>query len=197
MLLIRTNVVTGWLILIGHDFSKRSLPNKIDPLTCLSYFSSVDLQPADIGWPTENGKKLSNSQACCLAQLCLAPASFLSISCGSSFVRGYKPMFHQFRSVGKVFSLSRVRHETSHFPYSLRRGVKVGRLYVGGARGAKVKKWEKEGGGFHKATLPETVSASGVRRVYSAIRIQCIPVIVPSDIVPILNPHFWSHLLIC
>ena len=26
------------------------------------------------GWPTGNGKKVSNSQACCLAQLCLAPA---------------------------------------------------------------------------------------------------------------------------
>ena len=26
------------------------------------------------GWPTGNGKKLSNSQACCLAQLCLAAA---------------------------------------------------------------------------------------------------------------------------
>ena len=32
------------------------------------------LQSADIGWPTGNGKKLSNSQACCLAQLCLASA---------------------------------------------------------------------------------------------------------------------------
>ena len=32
------------------------------------------LQPADIGWPTRNAKKLSNSQACCLAQLCLAAA---------------------------------------------------------------------------------------------------------------------------
>ena len=32
------------------------------------------LQPADIGWPTGNGKKVSNSQACCLAQLCLAAA---------------------------------------------------------------------------------------------------------------------------
>ena len=30
------------------------------------------VQPADIGWPTGNGKKLSSSQACCLAQLCLA-----------------------------------------------------------------------------------------------------------------------------
>ena len=26
------------------------------------------------GWPTGNGNKLSNSQACCLAQLCLAAA---------------------------------------------------------------------------------------------------------------------------
>ena len=32
------------------------------------------LQPADIGWPTGNGKKLSNCQACCLPQLCLAAA---------------------------------------------------------------------------------------------------------------------------
>ena len=32
------------------------------------------VQPADIGWPTGNGKKLSNSQACCLAQLCLGAA---------------------------------------------------------------------------------------------------------------------------
>ena len=30
------------------------------------------LQPADIGWLTGNGKKLSFSQACCLGQLCLA-----------------------------------------------------------------------------------------------------------------------------
>ena len=29
---------------------------------------------ADIGWPTGNGKKLSNSQECCLAQLCQAAA---------------------------------------------------------------------------------------------------------------------------
>ena len=45
------------------------------------------LQPADIGWPTGYGKKLSCSQACCLAQLCLAAALFLSISCGPSYVR--------------------------------------------------------------------------------------------------------------
>ena len=45
------------------------------------------VQPADIGWPTGNGKKLSKIQACCLAQLCLAAALFLSISCGPSYVR--------------------------------------------------------------------------------------------------------------
>ena len=32
------------------------------------------VQPADIGCNTGNGKKLSNSQSCCLAQLCLAAA---------------------------------------------------------------------------------------------------------------------------
>ena len=32
----------------------------------------VCLQGGWGGWPTGNGKKLSNSQACCLAQLCLA-----------------------------------------------------------------------------------------------------------------------------
>ena len=39
---------------------------------------------AATGWPTGNGKKRSNSHACCLAQLCLAAASFFSISCGQS-----------------------------------------------------------------------------------------------------------------
>ena len=33
-----------------------------------------NVQPEDIGWTTGNGKKISNSQACCLAQLCLAAA---------------------------------------------------------------------------------------------------------------------------
>ena len=32
------------------------------------------LKPADMEWPTGNGIKLSTSQACCLAQLCLAAA---------------------------------------------------------------------------------------------------------------------------
>ena len=45
------------------------------------------LQPADIGWPTGNRKKLS----CCQAQLsqatCLAVAYLLSISCRPSYVR--------------------------------------------------------------------------------------------------------------
>ena len=35
------------------------------------FCTSSTLQPADIGWPTGNGKKLSCTQACCLAQLCL------------------------------------------------------------------------------------------------------------------------------
>ena len=35
---------------------------------------SLYIQPADIGWPTGNGKKLSKSQACCLSQLCLGAA---------------------------------------------------------------------------------------------------------------------------
>ena len=38
------------------------------------YANHSSLQPADIGWPTGNGKKLSNCQACCLAQVCLAAA---------------------------------------------------------------------------------------------------------------------------
>ena len=33
-----------------------------------------NLQGGWDGWPTGNGKKVSNSQACCLAQLCLAAA---------------------------------------------------------------------------------------------------------------------------
>ena len=48
---------------------------------------SQPVQPADIGWPTGNRKKLS----CCQAQLsqatCLAVAYLLSISCWSSYVR--------------------------------------------------------------------------------------------------------------
>ena len=36
------------------------------------------------GWPTGNIEKLSNSQVCCLAQLCLAAAKLLSISCATS-----------------------------------------------------------------------------------------------------------------
>ena len=39
------------------------------------------------GCRTGNGEKLSNIQVCYLAQLCLAAASFLSVSCGQSYVR--------------------------------------------------------------------------------------------------------------
>ena len=48
---------------------------------------SLNVQCSCSGWPTGNGKKLSNSQACCLAQLCLGAVKFLSISCGPSYVR--------------------------------------------------------------------------------------------------------------
>ena len=34
------------------------------------------------GWPTGNGTKVSNSQACCLAQLCLAAAYFFPFPVG-------------------------------------------------------------------------------------------------------------------
>ena len=48
------------------------------PVETFSQLSAIFLlnpvQPADIGWPTGNGKKLSNCQAHCLAQLCLAAA---------------------------------------------------------------------------------------------------------------------------
>ena len=47
----------------------------------------ISLQCSCSGWPTGNGKKVSNRQACCLAQLCQAAAYFLSISCGLSYVR--------------------------------------------------------------------------------------------------------------
>ena len=45
------------------------------------------IQPADIGWPTGNRKKLSSCQAQLGQATCLAVASFLSISCGQSYVR--------------------------------------------------------------------------------------------------------------
>ena len=47
----------------------------------------MTLQPADIGLPTGNGKKRSCSQAQLGQATGLAVASFLSISCGPSYVR--------------------------------------------------------------------------------------------------------------
>ena len=38
------------------------------------YWNSLRVQGGWGGWPTGNGKKLWNSQACCLAQLCLGAA---------------------------------------------------------------------------------------------------------------------------
>ena len=45
------------------------------------------IQPADIGLPTGNRKKLSYSQAQLGQATGLAVAQFLSISCGQSYVR--------------------------------------------------------------------------------------------------------------
>ena len=50
-----------------------------------NYYNNV--QCAQIVCPTGNGRKLSKSQACCLAQQCLAAAEFLSISCGANYLR--------------------------------------------------------------------------------------------------------------
>ena len=49
--------------------------------------AQLPVQPADIGWPTGNGKKLSSCQAQLGLATCLAVASFLSVSCGPSYVR--------------------------------------------------------------------------------------------------------------
>ena len=53
-------------------FWQRAGTKNKNKLSCLLW--QMQLQPADIGWPTGNGKKLSKSQACCLAQLCQAAA---------------------------------------------------------------------------------------------------------------------------
>ena len=45
------------------------------------------IQPADIGWPTGNGEKLSRCQAQLGQATGLAVALFLFISCGPSYVR--------------------------------------------------------------------------------------------------------------
>ena len=50
----------------------------------------VLIQPADIGWPTGNGKKLNRSQAQLAQATGLAVAYFLSISCGPSYVYSCK-----------------------------------------------------------------------------------------------------------
>ena len=49
----------------GYSDSRHSAPG-----TCKNVQSNITY----IGWPSGNGKKLSCSQACCLAQLCLAAA---------------------------------------------------------------------------------------------------------------------------
>ena len=58
---------------------KNHLPRK-EVVFSLSQFSCS-------GWPTGNGKKLSSSQACCLAQLCLALHFLLAILSTSTVQR--------------------------------------------------------------------------------------------------------------
>ena len=60
---------------IKDHFLRNDLRSKIRSFQKITYYINRDVvQPADIGWPTGNGKELSNSQACCLAQLCLEAA---------------------------------------------------------------------------------------------------------------------------
>ena len=66
----------------------------------------LQLQPADIGWPTGNGKKLSCSQVQLGQATGLAFALFLSISCGPSYVR--RLYTRQFKLVSKRLSESRL-----------------------------------------------------------------------------------------
>ena len=59
---------------------------KVNPTKVLQEMGPP-VQPADIGLPTGNGKKLSYSQAQLGQATCLAVAQFLSISGGPSYVR--------------------------------------------------------------------------------------------------------------
>ena len=73
-------------VLIGLwiSFSKtHTLPN----LFLFAPLGDESIQPADIGLPTGNGKKISCSQAQLGQATCLAVAYFLSIYCGPSYVR--------------------------------------------------------------------------------------------------------------
>ena len=75
----------------AHSQSRKDVPDTLNILTpTLSRGSPTHkkyLQPADIGWPTGNGKKLSSTQAQLGQTTCLVVASFLSISCKPSNVR--------------------------------------------------------------------------------------------------------------
>ena len=55
--------------------------DKLLIVALLPFPNSVTIsdEHADIGWPTGNEKKVSNSQACCLAQLCLAAGCTVEI----------------------------------------------------------------------------------------------------------------------
>ena len=65
---------------LDDDVASNKLEKKIQR-------SFNNVQSADIGWQTGNGKKLSFSQAQLGRATCLTVASFLSISFGPSYVR--------------------------------------------------------------------------------------------------------------
>ena len=71
----RVRVCGGGYNLPSHGPDQNIQNNAIAKREMSDGISKTDtVQPAVIGWPTGNGKKRSNSQACCLAKLCLAGA---------------------------------------------------------------------------------------------------------------------------
>ena len=68
-----------------HDYETSNRGGRRVPThTHSMFYKGQAIQGGWGGWPTGNGNKLSNSQACCLAQLCLAAVYILSISCRPS-----------------------------------------------------------------------------------------------------------------
>ena len=75
---------------IGEQFpSAQTESDRANPVPGLD---EILIQCAYIVCPKGNGNRLSKSQACCLAQLCLAAAEFLSISGGANYLRALYSM---------------------------------------------------------------------------------------------------------
>ena len=69
---------------ITSSSSSYSFQSPAYPLSCISFHSPMCGWSGWSGCRTGNGEKLSNSQVCCLFQLCLDAAQFLSVSCVTS-----------------------------------------------------------------------------------------------------------------